>query len=105
MKLRDDFSGATTELRLRAVWELPETNNFPFYQTQSVSQSAVSAASQVQAVMFVFVRKPTQSNQSIFFKDEKHIFPINPSKLINDIKSDEFSAQCLTVLNSGVPCV
>ena len=50
-----------------------ETNNFPFYQTQSVSQSAVSAASQVQAVMFVFVRKPTQSNQSLFFNDENSL--------------------------------
>ena len=60
-----------------------ETNNFPFYQTQSVSQSAVSAASQVQAVMFVFLSKTNRAIRA-FFNDEKHIFTINTSKLIND---------------------
>ena len=50
--------------------------------SQSVSQS-VSAASQVQAVMFVFLSKTNRAIRA-FFNDEKHIFTINTSKLIND---------------------
>ena len=68
MKLRDDFSGATTELRLSALWEREERRQTTFHfirLSQSVS-TAVSAASQVQAVMFVFVRKPTEQSEFIF---------------------------------------
>ena len=56
-------------------WE--ETNNFPFYQTQSV----LSAPVQVQDVMFVFLRKTNRAIR-VFFNDEKHIFTINTSKLM-----------------------
>ena len=50
---------------------------------QSVSQS-VSAAIQVQVVMFVFLSKTNRAIR-VFFTDEKHISTINTSKLMNEI--------------------
>ena len=61
---RDDFSGATTELRLIELFGSEETNNFPFYQTQSVSKSVRELQFKF---MFVFLSKNQHSNQSIFY--------------------------------------